>query len=71
MSQSFFENYTKTRLVSILKELKDGSVKKSWSKPKLVSRLAEYTNKDILAVFTSDELKEGLEILEASASGNK
>lgn len=71
MSQSFFENYTKTRLVSILEKLKDGSVKKSWSKPKLVSRLAEYTNKDILAVFTSDELKEGLEILEASASGNK
>ena len=71
MSESFFENYTKTRLVYILEKLKDSSVKKSWSKPKLISRLAEYTNKDVLAVFTSDELKEGLEILESSTSGNK
>lgn len=71
MSATFFEDYTKSRLLSIFQRLDDTEPKKSWSKPKLLQHLKKYSSKAILDVFTSAELKEGLEILDAQSSGSK
>lgn len=71
MSATFFENYTKSRLLSIFQKLNDTEPKNSWSKPKLLQHLKKYSSKAILDVFTSAELKEGLEILETQSSGSK
>ena len=69
--EAFFAFYTKSKLTDILDELGDTDYRSSWKKMKLVSLILEYTIKDILSSFTSNELKEGLERLGLSSTGRK
>ena len=69
--EAFFAFYTKSKLTDILDELGDADYRSSWKKSKLVSLILEYTIKDILSSFTSNELKEGLERLNLSSTGRK
>ena len=69
--EAFFAFYTKSKLTDILDELGDTDYRSSWKKSKLVSLILEYTIKDILSSFTSNELKEGLERLSLSSTGRK
>ena len=63
--------FTKAVVLDFLANLKDEAYRKSWTKSKLVELLVGYGEEKVLDVFTSEQLKEGLETLEVSTSGNK
>ena len=69
--KEIIESFTKKEIQSCLKKLNNTDYRSSWKKSKLVDQVLEYDIEEVLNSFTSNQLKEGLEILGEATTGNK
>lgn len=68
---SFFNFYTKSVLLDILKKLKDTEHRSSWKKDRLISVLENYSIEDVLALFKTQDLRDNLNEHGFSSKGKK
>ncbi len=68
---SFFNFYTKSVLLDILKKLKDTEHRSSWKKDRLISVLENYSMEGVLALFKMQDLRDNLNEHGFSSKGKK
>ena len=69
--QQTLESFIKAELTFILTKLKDETHRSYWKKSKLIEQVLQYAIEDVLKTFTSNQLKEGLELAGESTAGTK